>query len=183
MELAAGRGEREEVGEEPAAGRDEREEVAELAAGRDEREEVGAELAAGRDEREEVAELAAGRGEREEVGEEPAAAADQQEEAPDDLEGTGGPRVLGDRTAEEIGDLLFAVVNLARLAGVHPTTALARANRKFEERFQRLEEIAAERGIDLPTAGLEVLDGIWDELKAGEARPADTPGAPTGSAP
>ena len=58
---------------------------------------------------------------------------------------------------EELGDLLFAVVNLTRLAGTHPTTALDRANRKFHGRFARLEELARERGISVPDAGLEAL--------------------------
>lgn len=70
-----------------------------------------------------------------------------------------------DRVTEEIGDLLFAAVNLSRLAGVHPTTALARANRKFTDRFERVEALARERGIELTEAGLDVLDGIWDEVK------------------
>ena len=70
---------------------------------------------------------------------------------------------------EEVGDLLFAAVNLSRLAGVHPTTALARANQKFLLRFERLEALAAERGIDVADAGLEVLDGLWSELKESEA--------------
>jgi len=66
---------------------------------------------------------------------------------------------------EELGDLLFSVVNLTRLAGAHPDTVLDRANRKFQERFEALEDLAAERGISLPDAGLEVLDGLWEELK------------------
>lgn len=70
-----------------------------------------------------------------------------------------------DAVLEEVGDLLFAAVNLARLAGTHPTTALARANRKFQNRFERLEHLAAERGIELQTAGLAVLDELWEELK------------------
>ena len=69
---------------------------------------------------------------------------------------------------EELGDLLFAVVNLVRLTGVHATTALARANRKFRRRFQRLEALAAERGIALQEAGLEALDRLWEELKTEE---------------
>lgn len=69
---------------------------------------------------------------------------------------------------EELGDLLFAVVNLTRLAGAHSDTALDRANRKFHRRFQRLEEIARERGIRLEDATLEELDRIWDEVKAGD---------------
>jgi uncharacterized protein YabN with tetrapyrrole methylase and pyrophosphatase domain len=66
-----------------------------------------------------------------------------------------------------VGDLLFAAVNLARLAGVHPTTALARANRKFHDRFERLESLARARGIDMESAGLEALDALWDEVKRG----------------
>lgn len=74
----------------------------------------------------------------------------------------------GDAAAveEELGDLLFAVVNLTRLAGAHATTALDRANRKFHARFERLEALARERGIRLQDAGLDVLDGLWEELKA-----------------
>lgn len=66
---------------------------------------------------------------------------------------------------EEVGDLLFAAVNLARLAKVHPTTALERANAKFRARFEEVERIATERGLDMGTAGLEALDAIWDEVK------------------
>ena len=69
---------------------------------------------------------------------------------------------------EEYGDLLFALVNWGRLLGVHPDTALRRANRKFETRFRRLEAMAAERGIDLEGSSLEALDALWDEVKAGE---------------
>lgn len=68
---------------------------------------------------------------------------------------------------DEIGDLLFAVVNLARKVGVQPGGALDRANRKFRTRFEAVERIAEARGIELGGAGLEVLDGIWDEVKAG----------------
>jgi nucleoside triphosphate diphosphatase len=66
----------------------------------------------------------------------------------------------------EIGDLLFAVVNLARKAGVQPGPALDRANRKFRERFEQIEQLAAERGIEVSSAGLEVLDRLWDEVKS-----------------
>lgn len=69
------------------------------------------------------------------------------------------------RLTGEIGDLLFAVVNLARKAGVQPATALDRANRKFRERFEAVEQLADERGIDVGTAGLEALDGLWHEVK------------------
>jgi len=66
---------------------------------------------------------------------------------------------------EELGDLLFAVVNLTRLAGAHPTTALDRANRKFHSRFEALEALARKRGIRIEEAGLDALDALWDELK------------------
>ena len=81
----------------------------------------------------------------------------------------GDPNAPGpapaERLVDEIGDLFFAVVNLARKAAVQPVTALDRANRKFRERFEALEQLAEERGIDLGSAGLEVLDGLWDEVK------------------
>jgi nucleoside triphosphate diphosphatase len=72
------------------------------------------------------------------------------------------------RLEEEIGDLLFAVVNLARLARVHPSTALTRASAKFTRRFARLEALALERGQSLEGAGLEALDQLWDDVKREE---------------
>ena len=85
--------------------------------------------------------------------------------------GPGGAPILDERHAAieaELGDLLFACVNLCRKAGVHASLALDRANAKFTERFTRMEETAAGRGIDVRTAGLEALDAIWDEVKARE---------------
>jgi len=75
---------------------------------------------------------------------------------------------LHDELEAELGDLLFACVNLCRKAGVHASLALDRANAKFERRFVEIERIAKERGIDLGTAGLDALDSIWNEIKAGE---------------
>ena len=72
-----------------------------------------------------------------------------------------------DTLADEIGDLLFSVVNVARKAGVAPGPALDRANRKFRARFEAVEALAAERGIELHSAGLERLDELWDEVKRG----------------
>jgi uncharacterized protein YabN with tetrapyrrole methylase and pyrophosphatase domain len=68
---------------------------------------------------------------------------------------------------EELGDLLFSVVNLCRKLGVHPSLALDKANVKFAGRFQGIEILAKSRGIDVKSAGLEVLDGLWDEVKSG----------------
>lgn len=70
------------------------------------------------------------------------------------------------RVEEEIGDLLFAVVNLARLSGTHAMRALQKANTKFGDRFRALEELARERGVVLGSATLEELDVLWDEVKA-----------------
>lgn len=69
---------------------------------------------------------------------------------------------------EELGDLLFAAVNLTRLAGVHALMALRSANRKFARRFEALEALARERGVVLGEAELEALDALWDEVKGRE---------------
>lgn len=79
---------------------------------------------------------------------------------------------------EELGDLLFAIVNAARLGGGHAWRALARANAKFERRFMALEELARARGIGLDGAGLAALDSLWDDVKRGE-----TPAAPAAPGP
>lgn len=68
----------------------------------------------------------------------------------------------------ELGDLLFAVVNLCRKCGVHAALALDAANAKFVRRWTAIERLAADRGIDVKTAGLATLDGMWDEVKKGE---------------
>ncbi|UCG87401.1 MAG: nucleoside triphosphate pyrophosphohydrolase [Gemmatimonadota bacterium] len=70
-----------------------------------------------------------------------------------------------ERVAQEIGDLLFAVVNLARKVGCDPRAALEQANTRFRDRFAAVERLAAERGIDVAAAGLDVLDRLWDEVK------------------
>lgn len=70
-----------------------------------------------------------------------------------------------DALEEELGDLLFAVVNLCRKAGVHASLALDKANAKFERRFAVMQGLAAERGLDFPNLGLEKLDELWDEAK------------------
>ena len=95
--------------------------------------------------------------------------------------GTGGSPP--ERLADEIGDLLFAVVNLARKAGVQPGLALDRANRKFRDRFESVETLCLQRGIDLDSAGLEVLDGLWEEVKAGESQASVIPSEREGSCP
>ncbi|HTJ56115.1 MAG TPA: nucleoside triphosphate pyrophosphohydrolase [Devosiaceae bacterium] len=67
---------------------------------------------------------------------------------------------------EELGDLLFAVANLARHLGVDPEAALRDANAKFIRRFSYVEARAREDGVPLAEAGLERLDGYWNEIRA-----------------
>jgi MazG family protein len=73
-----------------------------------------------------------------------------------------------ERLEDELGDLLFAVVNLCRKASVHPALALDRANVKFARRFRQVEQLAAERGIKVGSATLEELDVLWEEVKREE---------------
>ncbi|MDH5197142.1 MAG: nucleoside triphosphate pyrophosphohydrolase [Gemmatimonadota bacterium] len=75
-----------------------------------------------------------------------------------------------ERVAHEVGDLLFAVVNLARKVSLDPRAALEGANRRFARRFGGVEQLARARGVDVHTAGLEELDRLWEEVKRGEER-------------
>jgi nucleoside triphosphate diphosphatase len=87
-----------------------------------------------------------------------------------ELEIAGTRELTHDRLADEIGDLLFAVVNLARKLNVQPGPALDRANLKFRTRFEQVERLAKERGVPMETAGLAKLDAMWDEVKQRERR-------------
>lgn len=69
------------------------------------------------------------------------------------------------RLEDELGDLLFACVNLCRKAGVHAGLALDRANAKFEQRFGGAERLAAEKGIALADASPAQLDELWEAVK------------------
>src|SRR5438094_3690926 len=72
---------------------------------------------------------------------------------------------MRDSLQDEIGDLLFAVVNLARKLAIDPRAALERANEKFTRRFEAVERLAAERGVEVGRASLEELDKLWEEVK------------------
>ncbi len=69
----------------------------------------------------------------------------------------------------EIGDLLFAAVNVARLMGVDAETALKATNRRFRRRFRHIEERLAEQGKTPSDSTLDEMDGYWNEAKAREA--------------
>lgn len=70
------------------------------------------------------------------------------------------------RAEGELGDLLFSIVNAARLYDLNPDTALERTCNKFKERFTYLELRSRELGRDLRDMSLEEMDAIWDEAKA-----------------
>lgn len=70
-----------------------------------------------------------------------------------------------DRATDELGDVLFAVVNLARHLSVDPEIALSRANDKFAARFRIVEQLAKTRELVLRDLTLAQLDALWDEAK------------------
>jgi nucleoside triphosphate diphosphatase len=70
------------------------------------------------------------------------------------------------RIEDEIGDLLFALANLARHAGVDPESAVRSTNRKFERRFAFIEDRLAARNTGSEQASLDEMDALWDEAKA-----------------
>lgn len=74
----------------------------------------------------------------------------------------------GTNVAEELGDLLFAVVNAARFLQVDPEDALNRATDKFISRFQRVEQGAAASGADMKELPLSTLEGLWQQAKQQE---------------
>ena len=73
-----------------------------------------------------------------------------------------------ERIEDEIGDVLFVCANLARHAKVDPGAALRRANAKFERRFRRMEQLAADDGIHLSELSLQAQDGYWNRAKSEE---------------
>jgi MazG family protein len=74
----------------------------------------------------------------------------------------------GKQLEDEIGDLLFAVVNFARKHKLDAEQLLGGATAKFSKRFQAMESLAEDRGLELGKLTLEQLDELWDEVKAEE---------------
>ncbi|MBQ6153021.1 MAG: nucleoside triphosphate pyrophosphohydrolase [Ruminococcus sp.] len=70
-----------------------------------------------------------------------------------------------DRLSDELGDILFSVVNTARLLKIDSELALTRSVDKFSSRFRKVEELAESRGIDMKTASDDTLDALWEEVK------------------
>ena len=72
------------------------------------------------------------------------------------------------RREEEMGDLLFAIANLARKLGIEPESALRRANQKFSERFQKLEQHFEAEGRSVHDATLDEMEEVWQRIKEGD---------------
>ncbi|MEE1011438.1 MAG: nucleoside triphosphate pyrophosphohydrolase [Acutalibacteraceae bacterium] len=68
--------------------------------------------------------------------------------------------------AEELGDVLFSAVNVSRFIKVDAEESLTAASDKFLSRFTNVENLAAERGIDMKSVGIDELDKLWDEAKS-----------------
>jgi ATP diphosphatase len=69
---------------------------------------------------------------------------------------------------DECGDLLFAVVNLVRHAGIDPESALRHGNRKFVRRFEKVEASCARSGVAMSATGLDILNRYWEQAKRAE---------------
>ncbi len=72
------------------------------------------------------------------------------------------------RIEEEMGDLLFATVNLSRHLGVKAEVALQKANLKFERRFREVERIITARGLEMTGVDLQTMEEVWQEVKRQE---------------
>ena len=72
------------------------------------------------------------------------------------------------RMEAEMGDVLFSLINAARLYGIHPEAALERTNKKFISRFNHMEAAAKAKGLNLREMKLEQMDALWNEAKKAE---------------
>ncbi len=88
------------------------------------------------------------------------------EESAELHEAMNDPNAADEAINEELGDLLFAIVNVARHLRIDPELALRSAADKFRDRFEGVERLALERSIDLKAADLVMLDALWDEVKS-----------------
>jgi len=70
-----------------------------------------------------------------------------------------------DEAQRELGDVLFAIVNLARFLGTDPRKELRDANARFTERFEKLKKAVHEQGLVMRECTLEQLDAVWERVK------------------
>jgi uncharacterized protein YabN with tetrapyrrole methylase and pyrophosphatase domain len=80
------------------------------------------------------------------------------------------PEELQARLEDEVGDLFFVLVNIARYLSVDPESALRKTNRKFKRRFQWMEERLRESGRSAEQAPMEELESLWQRAKREESR-------------
>ncbi len=88
---------------------------------------------------------------------------------PAGAETPAGPEEARAKLESELGDLLFACVNLCRKSAVHAALALDRANAKFERRFDAVRALGRSRGVDMEHASIEILDELWEDVKEAES--------------
>ena len=88
------------------------------------------------------------------------------EEINEVLDEVNAPQPCSAAIEEEVGDLLFAVVNLARHTSVNAETALIKANRKFDKRFRQVEQLIGAQGLTLETASLQQMEAAWIQIKS-----------------
>jgi uncharacterized protein YabN with tetrapyrrole methylase and pyrophosphatase domain len=90
------------------------------------------------------------------------------------IAGSGKPDVpapLCERLEDEVGDLLFVLVNIARYLSLDPESALRKTNRKFKRRFQWMEQQLRNDGRDPAQASAHELEQLWQQAKRQESRP------------
>jgi uncharacterized protein YabN with tetrapyrrole methylase and pyrophosphatase domain len=90
------------------------------------------------------------------------------------IAGSGKPQVPGDlreRLEDEVGDLFFVLVNIARYLSVDPESALRKTNRKFKRRFQWMEERLRANGRGPAQASMDELEELWQQAKQQEPQP------------
>lgn len=75
------------------------------------------------------------------------------------------PTIDQDRVIDEVGDILFVAVNMARKAGVDPETALLRCNKKFEKRFRFIEQSIEKNGKNIDQVSLDEMETLWQAAK------------------
>jgi len=83
------------------------------------------------------------------------------------------PEELHAKLEDEVGDLFFVLVNIARYLSVDPESALRKTNRKFKRRFQWMEERLLESGRGADQASMEELESLWQQAKAEERKPRE----------
>jgi uncharacterized protein YabN with tetrapyrrole methylase and pyrophosphatase domain len=84
--------------------------------------------------------------------------------------GSPVPEALHQRLEDEIGDLFFVLVNVARYLSVDPESALRKTNRKFKRRFQFVEQQLREQGKELEDSSIDEMEALWQQSKESEKK-------------